>query len=108
MEIKTFKTNKILSIIAYALACVVALYLFLDVLTTGGDWAPLGYAIALIITGYALAIALIPTLVGLIRSIIGVKKGYCEKSTLKFFIIFTALPFATFLVGYLSLVIFVN
>ena len=101
MEIKTFRYNKILSALLYGLVVAFILYIFLDAYSSNSAWAGLGYAIGLIYGGFGLAGSLVPTIIGLVRSIIGVKKGYCEKPTLIYFIIFTALPFITFLIALL-------
>ena len=105
MEIKNFKINKIISAVFYALALAFSAVYYIDVAVTGGDWQGLGYAITLLLSVYAFAIAIIPSLIGLIRSIVGVKKGYCEKATLIYFIVFTALPIVTWLISYILIAI---
>lgn len=99
MEIKNFKINKIISAVFYALALAFTAFYYIDVAATGGDWQALGYVLTLYLSACAFAIALIPSIVGLIRSIVGVKKGYCEKATLIYFIVFTALPIVTWLIS---------
>jgi hypothetical protein len=93
------KALKIVTALIYGLVTLFSLIFFISV-ATGDDGTDLAYAILLIILlGYGsifFGISLIISLIGLIITIVK-RKDYEVKSTLKFFIVFTALPILTYL-----------
>ena len=105
MEIKKFKINKLISAALYAVAFAWTAWILIDIISSGdrGLGFGIGIMVYLIFSAIANGVSLLPSLFGLIMSIVGVKKGYCEKSTLIYFIVFTLLPIATFFLNYIIL-----
>ena len=93
------KALKIITAIIYGLIALVSVLFFITV-AIGDDGTDLAYAILLIILlsygSIFYGISLIISLIGLIITI-AKRKKYIIKSTLKFFIVFTALPILTYL-----------
>ena len=87
----------------YAVAFAFTAWILIDIISSDdrGLGFGVGLAVYLLVSSIANGVSLLPSLVGLIRSIVGVKKGYCEKSTLIYFIVFTLLPIATFFLNYI-------
>ena len=94
-EIK-LKALKIISVVCYAIVSAFLVYLLLSVVINPGTNYNLAVGVCLIFGlvfgGIGYLVTLIPTIIGLIISIVKREKG-CTKKTRVFFIIFTILPF---------------
>ena len=96
-KIYSFKVLKIIAIIAIVLTTLFMTYTDIDIISSAlsgnDDGLALAYAIVVILFGaFLYAINLIYSLIVLIVSTVYYKKGKCERKTVIFFLIATALP----------------
>ena len=96
------KVFKILTVVLYVIAVAVAAIIMVDTITNpSGLGTAIGILVWMIIGAIALAIPLVSAIIGLIISIIKKVKEQCNSGSVIFFIIFTALPIATYFLGIL-------
>ena len=96
-KIYSFKVLKIIAIIAIVLTTLFMTYTDIDIISSAlsgnYDGLALAYALVVILFGaFLYAINLIYSLIVLIVSTVYYKKGKCERKTVIFFLIATALP----------------